>query len=132
MKHKLPTILVASADSDTIDKINEVLDGHGYITISVNSGREAVRSVQRRDVAVAIIDTQLTDFKGYQIAPIIKEIDPTVRVIITTSEHSDTVEKAVRQTEIAYYAIKSDGYKDILDAVRTAVESRRKETSRMA
>ena len=49
------------------------------------------------------------------------------KVIFSTAEHSERIEKTARETGIVFYAIKANNMLEILSAVSTAIKAKRKE-----
>lgn len=124
---KLPIVLIADAERSNIEKLRVILGERRYHLISATSGRGVMRLIREQEVDVAIIDTKLTDIQGHKLVPIIKDMNPGIRVIVTTGEHSDGMEEEVRRVGVVFYAIKPHEYPMIKDAVRTAVLSRQRE-----
>jgi DNA-binding NtrC family response regulator len=118
----IPTILIADSDNSSIEQLMDILGDEGYQSSRVSSGKDAIRQIRKDDIDVAIIDTRLSDMEGHKIIPIIKDISRRIRVIVTTAEHSEEMEREVRQKEVVYYAIKPGDYPLIKDAVRSAVK----------
>lgn len=126
-----PVILIADADRVSRERLALFLMQNGFEVECVASGREAINTVCKCDVSVAIIDTHLSDIDGHKIVPILKDMNRKLRVVVTTAEHTDDLEACVRQSEIVYYALKSEGFQHVLDAVRTAAASRQRERSEL-
>ncbi len=120
-------ILIADADRICRERLAMLLMEDGFDVTCVASGREAINTICKCDVDVAIIDTRLSDIEGQKVVPIIKDMNRRIRIIVTTAEHSDDLETCVRRSEIVYYALKSEGFQHILEAVRTAARSRHRE-----
>jgi len=66
------------------------------------------------------MEVNLPEIKGYDAVPIIKSIDPNLKIIITTRKNSRQLEAKVRSQEIFYYFIKSFGHDELKLAIRNA------------
>jgi len=55
------------------------------------------------------MDVNLPEIKGYEAVSILKNIDPKVKIIMTTNKNTKRLEVKVRKQDIFYYFIKSFG-----------------------
>jgi two-component system response regulator TctD len=120
-------VLIADADVEAAQGLERELTSKGYSCIKVTSGREALAAARKKRFDVAVIDMTLEDLKGYQLVPLLKDVCDGTKVIFSTSEHSERIEKTARATGIVFYAIKANNMLEILSAVSSAVRARRKE-----
>jgi len=121
------TVLIADADLDTARDLERELASNGYRCVTVRSGREALAAARKRRFDVAVVDMKLEDLKGYQLIPLLKDMCEKTKVIFSTSEHSEQIEKTAREKGIVFYAIKANNMLEILSAVATAIRAKRKE-----
>jgi DNA-binding response OmpR family regulator len=121
------SVLIADADVNAAHDLERELTSRGYNCITVASGREALAATRKRRFDVAVVDMSLKDLKGYQLIPLLKDTCEGTKVIFSTSEHSEEVEKTARETGIVFYAIKANNMLEIIAAVSTAIRAKRKE-----
>ena len=123
MNNKQFTVLIADSDSELTKILKKRLLLEDYRVFTVDSGREVVAFIRKREIDIVIIDVNLTDMEGYKIIPIIKDINKIVKVIITTSENSPELESQCREKGIIYYAIKPLVIDEILKVVKDALKN---------
>jgi DNA-binding response OmpR family regulator len=121
------SVLIADADVHAARDLERELCSRGYSCVTVTSGREALAATRKRRFDVAVVDMSLRDLKGYQLIPLLKDTCEGTKVIFSTSEHSEQIEKTARETGIVFYAIKANSMLEILCAVSTAVRAKRRE-----
>ncbi len=121
------SVLIADADDEAAQGLERELASNGYSCIKVTSGREALAAARKKRFDVAVVDMRLEDLKGYQLVPLLKDVCEGTKIIFSTSEHSEQIEKTARATGIVFYAIKANNMLEILSAVSSAVKARRKE-----
>lgn len=73
--HEVPQarILVADGRLPDLAAVSSMLDPLGEIVLRANSGTEALRCLQRQDVAVLLLDVQMPDIDGYALASLIRQ-----------------------------------------------------------
>ena len=122
-----PYVLIADADSEAAQCLERELTSRGYSCVKVGSGREALAAARKRRFDVAVVDMSLRDLKGYQLVPLLKDVCEGTKIVFSTSEHSEQIEKTARETGIVFYAIKANNMLEILSAVSSAVKAKKKE-----
>ncbi|KPK96214.1 hypothetical protein AMJ80_01245 [bacterium SM23_31] len=125
MNNKKYTVLIADSDLHSVKKLEERFLIEGFRVFSVNSGRDAVLCMRKRNINIAIIDVNLKDMKGYTIVPLLKDINKDIKVIITTFRNSVELEGKCRETGIILYAIKPLDYTQIVKITKSAQENHR-------
>src|SRR5512139_3965742 len=74
-------ILVVDDDTGYVDSLSDT-----YRVVAVRSGRVAVDRVKRRcDIDLAVVEYRLSDMSGIEVMKEIKDIAPSVLVIIVTA-----------------------------------------------
>lgn len=74
------TILIVDDDAVNCMMLERLLAPEGYLTISVNSGREALDSIQRWTPDLILLDAMMPGMDGYELARMLKA-DPVTAVI---------------------------------------------------
>ena len=81
---------------------------------------EAIEQVQTISFHCIIIDVDLRVMKGYEAIPLIKTIDNSAPIIMTTDKNTLELETKVREQDVYYYHIRSfasDGLKLAVNSV---------------
>ena len=68
---------------------------------------EAFQKLAAEDFPCVILDVDLPEMKGYEAAPILKNIRPEIKIIMTTQKNTKELEAKVRSQSIFFYFIKS-------------------------
>jgi DNA-binding NtrC family response regulator len=122
MKKSQYTVLIADTDAESRENMKSRFSKEGFRVFSVDSGKDAIACVTKRNTDIAVIDVVLKDIEGFKIVPIIKEINKNIRVIMTTSINFVELEGKCREVGILYYAIKPLDYNILVDVVKRAFE----------
>ncbi|MFZ4563879.1 MAG: response regulator [Bacteroidales bacterium] len=81
----IPTcsILIVRTDESSSSQLSMALSKTGFNVINAHNGYEAVRFLQeRKDIVIAILDTDLPDINGYEVTRIIRKSGKANLVII--------------------------------------------------
>jgi len=92
---------------------------------SIETGRnltEAIKKVAGGCFDCLVMDINLPEMKGYEAVPILKNIAPGLKVIMTTQKNTKRLEVKVREQDIFYYFIKSFGEEELKLAIKNAFE----------
>ncbi len=94
-------ILVADDQKEVCDLIKQMLEIEGYTIFQACNGKEALAVVRNFPVDVAILDIKMPVMDGIEALKKIKQIDPSIEVLIMTG-YSDF--KTLKQTVDDYGA----------------------------
>jgi len=114
------TVLIADRDIDSTRNLKERFLKEDFRVFSVDSAQKALECVRKWKIDFTVIDNNLKDIEGYKIVPLMKDIRPDIKVIISTLQNSHELEGKSRATGILYYAIKPLDYDVIIDVVKYA------------
>ncbi|MBI2986375.1 MAG: sigma-54-dependent Fis family transcriptional regulator [Deltaproteobacteria bacterium] len=92
------SILLVDDEADFRAIISDHLEEKGYQVFSVGSGQEAISAAQEQDFDVALLDVKMPGMDGVNLLQMLKEIDPSVEVIMLTG-HA-TIETAVQSIKL--------------------------------
>jgi len=81
---------------------------------------EAIKKVSEGCFNCLIMDVNLPEMKGYEAVSIIKNIDPKIKIIMTTKKNTKRLEAKVREQDIFFYFIKSFGKEELRLAIHNA------------
>jgi len=81
---------------------------------------DAIKKISEECINCLIMDVELPEMKGYEAVPILKKIDPKIKVIMTTKKNTKTLEAKVREQDIFFYFIKSFGKEELKLAINNA------------
>lgn len=78
-------ILFLEDDQDYQDIVSSVLENAGYSVENAKTVNEAYQKVKSMSFDLVISDLKLEGLNGFQFVELIREINPTIRVLILTS-----------------------------------------------
>ena len=90
----------------------------------VESGKglpDAIKKLSEGCFDCLIMDVDLPEMKGYEAVSILKNIDPNIKVIMTTKKNTKRLEAKVREQDVFYYFIKSFGKHELEMAISNAL-----------
>ena len=100
-------ILIIDQDIKTQKEYINLFSQDDYEVEFCTEITKAIEMIKNVKFDCIIMDVMLKKLKGYEAVPIIKAIDPKVKIIMTSNENSIELEKKVRAQDVFYYHIKS-------------------------
>jgi two-component system KDP operon response regulator KdpE len=79
---------------------------------------DAIKLLAGGSFGCLILDVDLPEMKGYEAVSVLKNIDPKIKIIMTTSKNSKHLEAKVRAEDIFFYFIKSFGRDELKMAIK--------------
>jgi CheY-like chemotaxis protein len=67
-----------------------------------------------------VMDINLPEMKGYEAVPVLKNLDPSLKIIMTTKKNTKNLEARAREQDIFFYFIKSFGKDELRLALKSA------------
>jgi DNA-binding NtrC family response regulator len=101
-----PAVLVADGDEQAGRLLARHLSTHGFRASHTPSGEEVLGLARAGRVGLVIVDVLLGDMSGHALVARLKEIDPTLPVLMTTGDYRPELELRARQIGILHYAQK--------------------------
>jgi DNA-binding NtrC family response regulator len=119
-------ILVIDDEDIVLISCQRALGAEGYEVKIVKSGVEGLKAIENEGFDVVLTDLKMPDVDGIEVLRIIKEIKPSVEVIIMTGYQ--TVETAVKAIKLGAYDYIEKPFtpEQISSVVKNAVEHKRK------
>ena len=93
----METILVVDDEEINIDVMEEWLDILGYKVLTASNGREAIDLYRQQghDIDLVLLDMIMPEMNGGEVFDILKEINPDVRVILSSGYSIDGKAKEI-------------------------------------
>ncbi|MBU0502260.1 MAG: response regulator [bacterium] len=123
MIKKLPKILIADDETLLRESLTTVLEEE-YDVISAATGGEAVAKVKKEQVEIVILDLRLPDLDGLEVLRRIKEIDPTIAVIIVSAIKEAPTELKAKALGAFDYITKPFNLEELFWLLKKALEKR--------
>src|SRR3954469_1857875 len=85
-------ILIVDDEPRNLTVLESVLDDPGYRLVRATSGEEALLALMAHEFALLVLDVQMPDMSGFELAQMVKERRKTARVpiiFLTAFYHED-------------------------------------------
>jgi CheY-like chemotaxis protein len=113
-------LLVVDDNPELLDSMKDILEDAGYSLITAVSVQSAIELIPAEPFDLALIDLQLPDGSGIQIAEAIKSKKPAIRIILITGQAEETASPGLtaRQRGIVdHYLVKPVNPVQLLNTV---------------
>jgi PAS domain S-box-containing protein len=120
------TVLVAD-DDDMILKVGEeMLRAMGYKVMLAKGGREAVEiyKTNKNEVDVVILDMVMPDMGGGEVYDILKEINPDMKVLLSTGYDIDSEAKEILARGCDAFIQKPFGMRELSQRIREMLDKK--------
>ena len=87
---------------------------------AIGSLAEAIKKLSGSSIPCVILDVDLPEMKGYEAVSVLKNINPDLKIIMTTRTNSRELEAKVREQDVFFYFIKSFGKDELKLAIHNA------------
>ncbi|MFQ6125651.1 MAG: PAS domain S-box protein [Candidatus Heimdallarchaeota archaeon] len=115
-------ILIVDDEEHICRSLKLLFDHEGYETETVETGREALEKVKAKKFNLVLLDIKLPDMEGVELVTPLKELHPDIVVMMITGYASlETAVQSMRNGASAYI-MKPLDMKEVLHAVREALE----------
>jgi len=111
------TILVMDDDLLALESLKNYLGQAGYTVVTASSAREALERAREAHCDVALLDMKMPEMDGFQVAAMLRQLQPAVRVIMFTGYASLETEARAVQLDFYEYLPKSNWYDLLLPTI---------------
>jgi len=118
--NKEKRVIIIDPDFKEREKIAVLLKKENYFVETGKGLTEAIKKISEGGFSCLVMDVNLPEMKGYEAIPIIKNIEPKIKVIMTTKKNTKRLEAKVREQDIFFYFIKSFGREELKLAINNA------------
>lgn len=103
-----PAILLVEDEPDILIILHRIMRDltGGYDIVTVNGGQEALGVMAERDCRLLITDYNMPGMTGTELTQKVKELYPTIKVIIITAYATPDVERKARGAGVDYFLTK--------------------------
>ncbi|MCP4537602.1 MAG: response regulator [Chloroflexi bacterium] len=110
-------ILVMDDDLLALESLEDYLKQANYTVVAASSAREAVDTARETTFDAALLDMKMPEMDGFQVAAMLRQLQPDLRVIIFTGYASLETEARAAQLDFYEYLPKSNWYDLLLPTV---------------
>ena len=113
-------VLLIDPDGRDRASIAKFLEKEQYKVTTGKGLTDAMKKLSDGNYDCVIMDVNLPEMKGYDAISILKNIDPQMKIIMTTKKNSKRLEARVREQDVFFYFIKSFGNEELKLAINNA------------
>ncbi|MGD2143097.1 MAG: response regulator [Anaerolineae bacterium] len=111
------TVLVMDDDLVALESLESYLKQANYKVIAASSAREAVERARETPCDVALLDMKMPEMDGFQVAAMLRQLQPDLRVVMFTGYASLETEARAAQLDFYEYLPKSNWYNLLLPTI---------------
>ena len=111
------TILVMDDDLLALESLEDYLKQAEYTVVTASTAREALERAQGTPCDVALLDMKMPEMDGFQVAAMLRQLQPALRVIMFTGYASLETEARAAQLDFYGYLPKSNWYDLLLPTI---------------
>jgi DNA-binding NtrC family response regulator len=111
------TILVMDDDLLVLESLEDYLKRAEYTVVTASTAREALEQAQETPCDVALLDMKMPEMDGFQVAAMLRQLQPDLRVIMFTGYASLETEARAAQLDFYEYLPKSNWYDLLLPTI---------------
>ena len=111
------TILVMDDDLLALESMEDYLKRAGYAVVTASSAREALEQARETPCDVALLDMKMPEMDGFQVAAMLRQLQPDLRVVMFTGYASLETEARAAQLDFYEYLPKSNWYDLLLPTI---------------
>ena len=121
MNNRNDVFLIVDDEPDMCWALENILRKNGFLSKKASNGQEAIDLVKRHRFRLVFLDAKLPDKEGFEVAKEIRELDPSVRIVIVSGYfYRDDVDikDALAKDLISGFISKPFNNDDILKTIR--------------
>ena len=117
-----PHILVVEDDGDLLEVLKFVLEDEGYRVSTARSGAEALALATAQDVSLILLDVEMPDLSGIEVAKRLRADPRTANVRLAI--HTGMAAAQIREqfTDYDAFIAKTEEASELVGAVKAAIE----------
>jgi len=111
------TILMMEDDLVVVESLEDYLKQAGYTVVTASTAREALEQARETPCDVALLDKKMPEMDGFQVAAMLRQLRPDLRVVMFTGYASLETEARAAQLDFYEYLPKSNWYDLLLPTI---------------
>jgi len=112
-------LIIDPADTDR-KIMAHFLRSYGYHVETGKGLADAIEKISDSSFKCITLDVDIPEMKGYKAVSLLKNLDPQIKIIMTTKKNTKRLEAKVREQDVFYYFIKSFDKEELKMAINNA------------
>jgi len=113
-------VLIIDPDPKARRELAHFLKEDQFVLETGKNLSDAIKKISGGGFDCLVMDIDLPEMKGYEAVPVLKNLDPRLRIILTTKKNDKRREAKAREQDIFFYFIKSFGKDELKLAIKNA------------
>ncbi|MBM4169551.1 MAG: PAS domain S-box protein [Ignavibacteria bacterium] len=120
------TILFVEDEATLRELVEFVLSGKGYTVLTAGDGQEGIEMYRsrREEIHLVLSDLDLPRLSGFEVVKQLKEINPSVRIVLASGFVAPDAKNALLRAGIAEFVHKPFAVNELLKIVRLVLDQR--------
>ncbi len=110
-------ILIVEDDPGAAKLLEKVMQSCGHRTVRADTGKAALAALKKTDFQLTLLDIFLPDAAGYDLLPMMRNMQPDMYVVAMTGQNSRELERKVRSYGVLAYMSKPIETRDVKSIV---------------
>jgi CheY-like chemotaxis protein len=119
------SILWVDDEAEALESQRRFLQDQGYAVESANNGDDALEMLRRQPYGVVLVDEQMPGRRGLELFGAIRELDPSVPIVMVTKSEDPTTMREAIGLAIDDYLVKPVQPRQVLSVVTRLLEGDR-------
>ena len=115
-------ILVVDDDLLVLESLEDYLKQADYRVVTASSAREAIEKGRETPFDIGLLDMKMPEMDGFQVAAMLRQLQPGLRIIIFTGYASLESEARAAQLDFYEYLPKSNWHDLLLPTIELVLE----------
>ena len=116
------TILIVDDDLLVLESLEDYLKQEDYRVVTASSAREAIEKGRETPFDIGLLDMKMPEMDGFQVAAMLRQLQPGLRIIIFTGYASLESEARAAQLDFYEYLPKSNWHDLLLPTIELVLE----------
>jgi len=123
---KKATILVVDDEGTVREALEDMLAAGGHRVISSSNAKEGIELFKKEKVDLVFTDLGMPEIPGWQLAKLIKEIEPMTPVVMITGWGIQVAKEEIKESSVDFFIAKPFREKELLEIMAEAMKLREK------
>ena len=118
-------LLIVDDDESLVQLVKKMVERQGYDALVATSATDALETYQDRgdQIDLVITDLVMSGTDGRAFARSLLELNPDVRILVSTGLRDETDMDALRQLGVKGFVFKPYNSRDLVDSIQAALQN---------
>ena len=119
------TLLIVDDDESLVQLVKKMVERQGYNALIATNAGDALETykVRRDEINLVITDLVMSGTDGRAFARSLLEVNPDVRILVSTGLRDETDMEALRQLGVKGFVFKPYNSHDLVESIQSALNN---------